>query len=612
MRILPTLQKSIRRAFLRLVLLFGVLGLLLVAGIYFAGRMPILLLRMNYDSIAYAQKMEEALTGMQFPDVYMQRNAAAWKEHFQEALHLAQGNITESDEQKAVQAIEKAWQVFLLEQDGNHARLLHKAIAELVNVNEQGMFRRLDKNSRFRDIVILVAASIFILGTLWAFLLADSIATRLSHPLRRASGVLKERPPLGQKLHLPDPQALEVRILFDELSRLWGRLGELDALNVGNLVAEKRKLEVILDSAEDAVLVLDATGCVAHLSARMIALLGLPRETLLGQPWTDISSSAATYLALRAALRVDMQGVQDVLLRGNNEELLYTARRRDLLDSGNGVVGQVFLLSNVTEKRRRDALRSEMMDWISHELKTPMQSLGLAADLLSRQPGLGEEMQMLVDTVSQDTARLRIVARQFMDIAKMSPLALQLSLEEVDLAERLPDWLVPFQLVARESGIRFAVDIAELGMDVTLDTERFAWVVSNLVSNALRVCPAGSRVRVVLHAELVEQTEQEGRSEVIMLRVEDNGPGIPKELAARLFEPYSHGRTAGKQEGLVGLGLAIAHTIVEAHGGSLQYAPRTGGGSVFTVYLPSAHVLHHTCAAASFDTLGEADSERSF
>ena len=87
-----------------------------------------------------------------------------------------------------------------------------------------------------------------------------------------------------------------------------------------------------------------------------------------------------------------------------------------LPERGGVVTGQVFLLSDVTEKRRRDGLRSEMMDWISHELKTPMQSLGLAADLMARRPGLDEEMSMLVETVGQDAARLRTVARQFMEI----------------------------------------------------------------------------------------------------------------------------------------------------------------------------------------------------
>ena len=128
----------------------------------------------------------------------------------------------------------------------------------------------------------------------------------------------------------------------------------------------------------------------------------------------------------------------------------------------------------------------------------------------------------------------------------------------------------PFQLVARESGERLLLSMPETDIPVTIDTERFAWVLSNLVSNALRVGSVGSTVRIVI-------TQEEDDA---VLRVEDDGPGIPPELEARLFEPFSHGRTAGTREGLVGLGLAITRDIVEAHGGVIRYA-RNPGGSHF-------------------------------
>ena len=105
-----------------------------------------------------------------------------------------------------------------------------------------------------------------------------------------------------------------------------------------------------------------------------------------------------------------------------------------------------------------------------------MQSLGLAADLMARRPGLDEEMSMLVETVGQDAARLRTVARQFMEIARMSPSALQLVPDTVDLVERVREWLIPFQLVARESGERLLLSMPETDIPVTIDTERFAWV----------------------------------------------------------------------------------------------------------------------------------------
>ena len=183
-----------------------------------------------------------------------------------------------------------------------------------------------------------------------------------------------------------------------------------------------------------------------------------------------------------------------------------------------------------------------------------------------------------METVGQDAARLRTVSRQFMEIARMSPSALQLTPETTDLVPRVREWLIPFQLVARESGERLVVDMPESGIAVTIDAERFAWVVSNLVSNALRVSGAGSTVKVA-----VSRDEDDA-----LLCVEDDGPGIPPELEARLFEPFSHGRTAGTREGLVGLGLAITRDIVEAHGGVIRYARRPGGGSVFTVLLPLA------------------------
>jgi hypothetical protein len=605
---LPTLQKRVRRDFLRLVGLFGVLGIVLVGAVFAAGRMPNLLVRMNYDSIAWVREMETAMNGLRFPAQYPERDAAGWAAAFESALDRAERNITEPDEPQALTDIRAAWEAFRAARphaapnaDAAYGRL-RASLAGLVAVNERGMFRRLDRNTLLRDATVLGAAALFVLGTLWAVLLADSIAARVSHPLRRAAEVFKERPRLGAPLHLPSPQTLEVRILFDELVRLWGRLSELDALNVGSLTAEKRKLEVILESADDAILVLDGAGAVAHVSERMLPLLGLARDQVLGMPWADLSTAAPNYLALRAALDTTLHGKRDVTLTEDGEERIFVARRRDLvggdareiLDAGgngastaagsglppglhNPVVGQVFLLGDVTEARRREGLRSEMMDWVSHELKTPMQSLCLAADLLDRRKdGLDAEGRLLVETVREDAARLRTLAQQFMDIARMTPSALLLARDEADLPALLDRWLTPFVLLARETEVRLAVDTRAAPERVRLDAERFAWVVSNLVANALRASPPGGEVRVRV-------TERQGRA---VIEVEDDGAGLPEAVEARLFEPFSHGRTAGVRGGLFGLGLAITRSIVDAHGGHIAYERREPRGSRFTVSLP--------------------------
>lgn len=609
MIVLPTLQKNIRRAFFRLVLVFGALSLLLLLGIFLAVRVPSLLMRLNYDSISYAQTMEESFNAM-LVSMLAERGrirpltssiSPELAEKFEQALQQASGNITEPTERQVVSGIVEAWQNFLHEPTPLRAEALHIAITALVQVNEHGMFQMLDDNSVFRDVLIGITALAFLVGIFWTFWLADGVVAPLSHPLRRAAEVFKQRPPLRQKLHLPAPQTLEVRILFDELSRLWSRLGELDALNVDSLLLEKHKLEVILESAEDAVLVLDSAGQVLHVSSRMVDLLTLKKEDILGQVWADLSTLSANYLALRAALHENAigQGKQDIVLRVQGEEQVYSVRHRDLqgtdgnsasfLDSAG--IGQVFLLSNVSETRQRESLRSEMMDWISHELKTPMQSLGLAADLLGKRTQYDaslrddEELRMLVEIVCQDVARLRIVARQFMDVARMSPLALQLALKQVDLAQCLAGWLKPFQLTAREAGINLALQVQSPCPLVSLDTDRFAWVVSNLVSNAVRVCAKGATVEVRLYTTQEQGDDALSHEGALVLEVRDSGPGMPENLAKTMFQPYSHGRSAGSHEGLVGLGLAISHTIVEAHGAVISYE-RCEGLTIFKVELP--------------------------
>ena len=371
MIVLPTMHKRIRRSFLRLVLLFGALGVLMVIGITIAGRVPSELIRMNYDSIAYAQEMVRAMNGIRFPGLYRDTDMIGWEKRFADTLEQASSNITEEAERKVIAELQASWDAYRLNPDDANYRGLHASIDALVQVNERGMFLRLSKNARFRDIMMAVTAAAFLLGTFWAFLLADSVAERLAHPLRRVAELFRDRPQLGRKLHLPEPQTLEVRLLFDELSRLWDRLGELDKLNVHKLVVEKRKLEVILESVEDGVLVLNAAGEVMLVSRRMLSLLGLAKDDVQGMPWKDLSTSAPNYMALRDGLRDDMQGKQEITLRVGGEERIYAGRRRSLLNNKGAVTGQVFLLSDVTEKRRRYGLRSEMMDWISHELKTP-------------------------------------------------------------------------------------------------------------------------------------------------------------------------------------------------------------------------------------------------
>lgn len=158
MIVLPTMHKRIRRSFLRLVLLFGALGVLMVTGITIAGRVPSELIRMNYDSIAYAQEMVRAMNGIRFPELYRDTDTLGWEKRFADTLEQASGNITEEAERKVITDLQASWDAYRQTPDDANYRGLHARIDALVQVNERGMFLRLSKNARFRDIMMAVTA----------------------------------------------------------------------------------------------------------------------------------------------------------------------------------------------------------------------------------------------------------------------------------------------------------------------------------------------------------------------------------------------------------------------------------------------------------------------
>jgi signal transduction histidine kinase len=230
-------------------------------------------------------------------------------------------------------------------------------------------------------------------------------------------------------------------------------------------------------------------------------------------------------------------------------------------------------------RKQRERLENEFIGVLSHELKTPLQSLGTAAELLDRrrdkmEPGL----HMLLDTILDDLRRIRAVANDFVQVSQLNVRSVRLNLEDLDLGLLATTWMRPFQVLAQERGIELKLDTMP-GVWCRADRVKFGWVVSNLLSNALRVSHFGQTVTVRV-------ADQQLYAE---LSVVDEGPGVPESLRDSMFQPYVQGQgpTADRTAGMLGLGLTIAKELVEAHEGAIEYFPGEPRGSVFRVLLPA-------------------------
>lgn len=573
---LPPLRRKIRRSFFVLVGLYAALGIFMVTSVFLAGGMSPKLIHVNYDSIAATGRMLEAWNAIS------QKPNEKWNNQFEAALQFAENNITEPGEDRLLQNIRSLWNGATQKKssfESAQTAKMKKLLSELVTTNEKGMFRIAEESTSFSRKVFLISL-IFFLATLGlAILFADGLAVKLARPIKQIAESLRGNPDFESRLELPVPNSIEMSILVEELAALWDRLGRFQQTNIEQIAFQHEQLRAILASVEDALLVLDHRGRILHVSDGMARILELSKGLLIGRSWTDIPNSSQNYLKLRDLLTPQIQQDVPLELTVSTEKKVFAIRSREIVSGERERVGFLYLLHDITEEHRKESLRNEFIGVLSHELKTPLQSLGTASELLmNRKEHLSEEASMLVETIAEDVSRIRAVADDFVQVGVTDLRSLKLKMEKMPLNQLMADWIRPFKVLARDKKVE--LEFISEGSETIwahVDVVKLPWAISNLLANAIRVSEPERKVSVFLT----------DRAEMAHIEIRDEGPGIPYDVQTRMFEPYYQAPTSGgTTPGFLGLGLTIAKEVVEAHGGQVEYFPRRPTGSTFRVSLP--------------------------
>lgn len=229
----------------------------------------------------------------------------------------------------------------------------------------------------------------------------------------------------------------------------------------------------------------------------------------------------------------------------------------------------------------------------SHELRSPLTIIGLEASRALSARRTQEEYQQTLKTIQSENEFMSRLVSELLTLARMDSGKVQLRLEPLDLSSLAVEVLERYAPIAAEKGIQLkAGDLPEL--EIQGDRQYLFQMAGNLVENAIKYTPGGvdSRVLVETQAYLL------GDKPAALLRITDNGPGIPAEHLPHLFDRFyrvdqarSHNieeaRSAGGQEG-VGLGLSIVQWIVQMHGGSITIDSEPGRGTRVEILLPAA------------------------
>ncbi len=236
-----------------------------------------------------------------------------------------------------------------------------------------------------------------------------------------------------------------------------------------------------------------------------------------------------------------------------------------------------WILRDITERKRLDTLRDDLLAMLYHDLRAPLSSISMSLELLAQAcGGSGGDAQELLAIARRATARLERLSSNMLDLSRLEAGQMPLKREVVSPQALLSEAL---EVIAPHAEQRQQTVRLELSADlppVSADREMIRRVLINLLENAVKYSPPGSHIRAGARRE----------GPMVRFWVADNGPGIPKEEQERIFHKYDRG-SAKRGKGL-GLGLAFARLAVQAHGGTIGVESEPGQGALFCFTLPVA------------------------
>ena len=352
------------------------------------------------------------------------------------------------------------------------------------------------------------------------------------------------------------------------------------------LQEQTRRLEALIQSLQDGLILSNLSGAVVYANRRVSELAEMEAEELAGAPVELVLSRIIDHAAEADDIRGD---VKNLLERRNSHrvELSLLALGRtvhlrldtfDVTDTNNIPIGRGLILHDVTADHELDRMKSSLVSTVSHELRTPLAAIkGYASTLLAEDVEWDQESQReFLSIISDESDRLSSLVNNLLDLSRIEAGSLTLSRDECNPEEAIQRAAGQAQL---QPGNRLKVQIEANLPPLYADRPRLETILRNLIENSVKY--AGERATI--HVGVNKQGEQ------IVFRVSDNGPGIPDEESQRIFESfYQVNASLARISSGAGLGLAICQGLVRAHGGEIWVEKQKQGACIaFSIPLTS-------------------------
>lgn len=416
----------------------------------------------------------------------------------------------------------------------------------------------------------------------FGFWMLKQLPASINKPVKEITDGIKEiaNHNYEQRLNLESKEFEEVSKNFNRMAK-W--LADYHSSTLAEIKAAKNYMETIINSVKEPIIGLDNAMTILFINDEALSILNLQREEVL---WKSAQEIALRNDLLRRLLR----GVQDSFDEKNtakNEPLKIYADNKESYfqmkcmktgrEGTSQKEGYVILLKNITEFKELDSAKTTFISTISHELKTPISAILMSLQLLedSRVGSLNDEQQELAQSIQDNSDRLLSITSELLNMTQVESGKLQLKPRITKPIELIEYAIKANRVQAEKFNIQIEVQYPEEKIGkLFVDSEKIAWVLTNLLSNAIRY--SAENGRIIIGA-------RKTKDNWIEMFVRDFGKGIDPRYHQSIFDHYF--RVPGTKVQGSGLGLSISKDFVEAHGGTLTVESEIGKGSCFTLRL---------------------------
>jgi NtrC-family two-component system sensor histidine kinase KinB len=569
------------------------------------------ILKENYKSILAAENMVYAIERQDSAIllVFAGYEEQGWKQfrenesEFFQWLARAKDNITIEGEETIVKNIETGYSSYLqhvvelksisIGSPRKTATIYHEAILpaflsvrdtciRLREINQQNMFKVSDRARYIAKRAIWSMATIGIVAVGIGIGFSLLLSNLLTKPVRQMVEATQKIAEGNYDIQISAHSSDELGHLAEEFNSMTQKLKGFHDLNIEQIIAEKQRSEAVIRSIDDGIILVDAEFKVTGMNPMSRRILDIPSDGPQNRHFLEVVKSEPLFHYIQQSMESgkppSIEEKENVFtVERNGTRYHYQFSITPVRGKKGVLIGVVLLLRDVTRLTELDRLKNEFVMTVSHELRTPLTSIGMSIDLLleSTIQKLNEKEQQLLSAAHEDLQRLKVFVNNLLDLSKIEAGKMEMEYASIPVRLLFEKVVTVFKTQAEEKAVVFSYHVPEALPNVKADDNKITWVLTNLISNALRYTPGGGHIKFFA----------ESFGPYVQISVSDDGPGIPYEYQSKIFDKFVQVKS-DRAVGGSGLGLAICKEIVRAHGGTIWLDSVPGAGSTFTFTLP--------------------------